>query len=125
MFLPDLAFYRADRRPRIRDNHVEGAPDLVVEALSPRTADRDVGPKFAEYEQHGVEEYWILDPATLAHRFYRRQGELLVEYAVGGERIDSRVVTGFFLRREWLNPDNLPSIAETLALLPGCGSREG
>ena len=28
VFLPDLAFYRADRRPRIRDNHVEGAPDL-------------------------------------------------------------------------------------------------
>ena len=83
VFLPDLAFYRADRRSRIRDNHVEGAPDLVVEVLSPRIADRDVGPKFAEYEQHGVEEYWILDPATLAHRFYRRQGELLVEYAAG------------------------------------------
>ena len=94
VFLPDLAFYRADRRPGIRDNHVEGAPDLVVEVLSPRTADRDVGPKFAEYEQHGVDEYWILDPATLAHRFYRRQGELLVEYAAGAERIDSRVVTG-------------------------------
>ena len=125
VFLPDLAFYRADRRPGIRDNHVEGAPDLVVEALSPGTADRDVGPKFAEYEQHGVEEYWILDPATLAHRFYRRQGELLVEYAVGAERIDSRVVTGFFVRREWLDPDNLPSIAATLALLPRSGSREG
>lgn len=86
VFLPDLAFYRAARRSGIRDNHVEGAPDLVVEVLSPRTADRDVGPKFAEYEQHGVEEYWILDPATLAHRFYRRQRELLVEYAAGAER---------------------------------------
>ena len=125
VFLPDLAFYRAGRRRQIRETHVEGAPDFVVEVLSPRTADRDVGPKFAEYEQHGVEEYWVLDPATLAHRFYRRQGELLVEYAAGEARIDSRAVTGFFVRREWLDPDNLPSIGATLALLPRAGSREG
>ena len=95
VFLPDLAFYRAEREDRIHDNHVEGAPDLVVEALSPRTADRDVGVKFAEYEQHGVVEYWVLDPETLAHRFYRRDGELLVEYAAGAARIESRVVPGF------------------------------
>ena len=72
VFLPDLAFYRTERLGQIRDNHIEGAPDLVVEALSPRTAKRDTGPKFAAYEEHGVTEYWILDPATLAHRFYRR-----------------------------------------------------
>ena len=74
VFLPDLAFYRANRKAQIRDNHVEGAPDVVVEVLSAGTADRDVGPKFAEYEQHGVHEYWVLDPETLAHRFYRREG---------------------------------------------------
>ena len=96
-----------------------------MEVLSPRTADRDVGPKFAEYEQHGVEEYWVLDPATLAHRFYRRQRELLVEYAAGAERIESRVVTGFFVRREWLDPGNLPSISATLALLSRSPAREG
>ena len=124
VFLPDLAFYRADRRRQIRDSHVDGAPDLVVEVLSPRTADRDVGPKFAEYERHGVGEYWVLDPGTLAHRFYRRQGELLVEYAAGAERIESSVVTGFFVRREWLDPDNLPSISASLALLPRSPARE-
>ncbi|TVQ18574.1 MAG: Uma2 family endonuclease, partial [Spirochaetaceae bacterium] len=64
VFLPDLAFYRAERAGLVRDTHIEGPPDLVVEVLSKRTADRDVGPKFAEYEQHGVTEYWILDPDT-------------------------------------------------------------
>ena len=119
VFLPDLAFYRADRQGLIRDNHVEGAPDLVVEVLSPRTADRDVGPKFAEYEQHGVIEYWILDPETLAHRFYRRDGELLVEYAADESRIESQVVPGFFVVREWLDPRRLPQITESLALIEG------
>ena len=42
------------------------APTLVVEALSPNTAERDIGPKFAAYEEHGVNEYWILDPEAAA-----------------------------------------------------------
>lgn len=116
-FQPDLAFYRAERRRLIQENHVEGPPDLVVEVLSPRTADRDIGPKFAEYEQHGVIEYWVLDPETLAHRFYRRDGELLVEYAAGAAKIESRVVAGFFVLRDWLDPERLPPITESLALI--------
>ena len=114
-FQPDLAFYRAGREEQLRDNHVEGAPDLVVEVLSPSTADRDVGVKFAEYEQHGVTEYWVLDPETLAHRFYRREGELLVEYAEGAAKIASQVVPGFFVMREWLDPEAIPPITESLA----------
>ena len=116
-FQPDLAFYRAARSDLIRDNHVEGAPDLVVEVLSPRTADRDIGPKFAAYEQHGVLEYWILDPEALAHRFYRRAGELLVEYAAGAAKIESRAVPGFFVMREWLDPERLPPLTESLAVI--------
>ena len=87
--------------------------------LSPGTADRDIGPKFAEYEQHGVIEYWVLDPATLAHRFYRRGGELLVEYAEQDARIASRVVAGFFVLREWLDPARTPPISESLARIEG------
>ena len=115
VFQPDLAFYRTERRSVIRHNHIDGAPDLVVEVLSPRTADRDIGPKFAEYEQHGVIEYWVLDPETLAHRFYRRDGELLVEYAEGAAKIESLVVPGFFVMREWLHPERTPRITESLA----------
>ena len=114
-----MAFYRADRKGKIHENHVEGAPDLVVEVLSPGAGYRDVGPKFAEYEQHGVNEYWILDPETLAHRFYRRDGELLVEYAAQENRIASQVVAGFFVLREWLDPKQIPSIAGSLAQIVG------
>lgn len=115
VFLPDLAFFRNDQLSVLRETYAASAPALVVEALSPRTAERDVGPKFAEYEQHGVDEYWILDPQTLAHRFYRREGEVLVEFASGEETIRSRTVQDFWFRREWLDPDRLPPTAPCLA----------
>ena len=39
-----------------------GAPDLVVEILSPSTAHRDRGIKLDSYARHGVRQYWIVDP---------------------------------------------------------------
>ena len=40
----------------------KGAPDLIVEILSPSTARKDVKEKFNLYENRGVREYWIVDP---------------------------------------------------------------
>lgn len=117
VFLPDLAYYQSDRLHLIKETAIEGAPDLVVEVLSPRTADRDVGVKFAEYEQHGVNEYWVLDPETLAHRFYGREGELLVEFAYQEPMIRSTVIPGLFLKREWLEPAKLPKVADCLSVI--------
>lgn len=117
VFLPDLAFYQSGREGAIQPTHITEAPDLVVEVLGPRTADRDIGPKFAEYEQHGVREYWILDPETLAHRFYRLEGEELVEYADGAEIIGSEIITGFHLQLSCLDPTALPRIHDALRKL--------
>lgn len=39
-----------------------GAPDLIIEILSPSTAYRDRGIKYELYEKHGVREYWLVDP---------------------------------------------------------------
>jgi Uma2 family endonuclease len=39
-----------------------GAPDLVVEILSPSTSKKDLGDKFRLYEKHQVREYWVVDP---------------------------------------------------------------
>jgi Uma2 family endonuclease len=114
VFLPDLAFFTNEQAARLRPTHAPFAPTLVVEALSPRTGDRDVGPKFAAYEEHGVQEYWVLDPETLAHRFYRREGELLVEFAHGEELIRAQSINGFWVRRSWLNPAALPEVAGCL-----------
>src|SRR6266516_2517330 len=115
VFLPDLCFFTNEQVSRLAPAHAPFAPTLVVEALSPWSADRDVGPKFAAYEEHGVQEYWVLDPEHLAHRFYRREGELLVEFASGADLIKAQTVPGFWLKRSWLNPDHLPEVAPCLA----------
>ncbi|MCM1149617.1 MAG: Uma2 family endonuclease [Butyricicoccus sp.] len=49
---------------KIRYDGVHGAPDLVVEVLSPSTAKYDRGRKKDAYEKCGVREYWIVDPAN-------------------------------------------------------------
>jgi Uma2 family endonuclease len=44
---------------KLNDRACKGAPDLVVETLSPSTAARDLKVKHAPYEEHGVTEYWL------------------------------------------------------------------
>lgn len=49
---------------KVDQRGVHGAPDLVVEILSPGTARYDKLLKFNLYEKAGVKEYWLVDPAT-------------------------------------------------------------
>jgi Uma2 family endonuclease len=122
VFLPDLAYFTPEQMGRLAESHAPFAPALVVEALSPWSADRDVGPKFAAYEEHGVQEYWVLDPDTRAHRFYHRQGEELVEFAAGEPVIRAHAIPGCWVRREWLNADPLPEVAPCLEEVLAAGA---
>lgn len=58
-FIPDVMI--VCNRDIIRDDGIHGAPDLVVEVLSPTTARFDRGRKKDAYEKAGVREYWIVD----------------------------------------------------------------
>lgn len=59
--VPDLVFVARDRLAIIGSKAIEGAPDLVVEILSPSTARQDRVRKLALYATHGVREYWLVD----------------------------------------------------------------
>ena len=58
---PDIVFVSAEREYIITERNIRGAPDLVVEILSPSTANRDRTFKRTLYERHGVNEYWMVD----------------------------------------------------------------
>ena len=61
---PDLLFIANERAHIITDENVRGAPDLVIEILSPATATRDQTFKRSLYAKHGVKEYWLVDTAA-------------------------------------------------------------
>lgn len=70
-FIPD-GMVVCDRE-KIKPNWVEGAPDLVWEVLSPKTAKNDRWHKKNAYEAGGVPEYWIVDPAGQSIEVYLLQ----------------------------------------------------
>jgi Uma2 family endonuclease len=103
---PDLCVYRD--RSRITKRGARGAPDLVVEVLSPSTSKKDQREKFDLYERSGVQEYWIVDPGNRSVCVYRPldsclfdDGELREETRDFGP-IASKVIEGFVLEPEKL-----------------------
>ncbi|HRQ37994.1 MAG TPA: Uma2 family endonuclease [Chloroflexota bacterium] len=68
--LPDIVFIGAARSLPDNARFFEGAPDLIVEVLSPSTIRIDQSVKLDAYEQAGVPEYWLADPKTRTVTIY-------------------------------------------------------
>ncbi|NBI68572.1 Uma2 family endonuclease [Pseudoflavonifractor sp. 60] len=79
-FIPD--FMVVCDRDKIKNDGVHGAPDLVVEVLSPSTVKRDRTRKKDVYGLCGVREYWLVDPAGKTVEVYRNTGAELVLHEV-------------------------------------------
>ena len=79
-------------RSKVKGDGIHGAPDLVVEVLSPSTARNDRGHKLRVYERCGVREYWIVDPKNRS----------VEQYVLEGGRFD---LFGYYqqLSEEYLN----------------------
>jgi Uma2 family endonuclease len=73
---PDIIFVNHRRMSLMRKQHFEGAPDLILEIISPDSQSRDRREKFLEYQTAGVKEYWIVDPLS----------EKVEAYALGKDR---------------------------------------
>ena len=75
---PDLLFVSREREHLLSGGeNVQGAPDLVIEILSPATAERDRGYKHELYGRHGVAEYWLVDPMAETVSVHRQRTGVL------------------------------------------------
>ena len=70
-------------RAKIDDKGCNGAPDLIVEVLSPSSARHDKLVKFNVYQRAGVREYWIVDPDSKTVAVYLLEGGRFVASAYG------------------------------------------
>lgn len=83
---PDLLFVSHERAHLLLGGaNVLGAPDLVVEILSPSTAGRDRTLKRALYAKHGVQEYWQVDPEARTVTVLRLTGGAFEAVGLYGE----------------------------------------
>ena len=97
---PDVLFISRAREHTLTDDNVRGAPDLLIEILSPSTADRDLGYKYDLYGRHGVLEYWIVDPMAETVAVHR-QGDGRLEAAETlnrGDTLRTALLEGLELR---------------------------
>jgi Uma2 family endonuclease len=102
---PDLFFIRKELRSIRRRSHVEGAPSVVFEVLSPTSRHRDLIEKRALYEAAGVPEYWIIDPTERRVLALIMRKEKYVELPRVGSTVESEVLTGFAIDVEALFAD--------------------
>jgi Uma2 family endonuclease len=74
---PDLIFVARGGEAVVAEACIQGAPDLLVEVLSPSTRKIDEGVKLRLFERTGVGEYWLADPGRATVKIHRRAGEAL------------------------------------------------
>jgi Uma2 family endonuclease len=76
VFQPDILFVSEQNGRILTDAGAEGAPDLVIEILSPKTRQLDLVQKRRVYAREGVRELWIIDPEPQTVTIYRFEENL-------------------------------------------------
>ena len=93
---PDVIFIRNENKKIIGEKWIEGAPDIVVEIVSPTSSGKDFIEKKEIYEKFGVKEYWIVVPDEEKVYVLLHDGERY-KLSCSGKKCKSKVLDGF----EW------------------------
>lgn len=110
---PDVLFISRAQQNQLSEQRFAGGPDLVVEVISPSSATEDRGRKFADYQQAGVREYWLIDPRATHQRadFYVLDNSVTFQAATidANGRYYATVLPDFWLKVDWLWQKTLPN----------------
>ena len=107
-FEPDLFWVSADNDHCFLESngrYWHGAPDLVIEVLSPSTEANDRGAKFETYEKYGVHEYWLVGPEAKFVEVYRHNGKRFERQGVfkAGQPFASAVLSATIETQSWFS----------------------
>ena len=84
---------------KIDDKGCHGAPDWVIEVVSPSSKPRDYMAKLFKYRNAGVMEYWIIDPDKQMTMVYGFEKDIVEQYNFG-EDVPSGIYEGFVIKVE-------------------------
>lgn len=108
---PDVFFVPRDRLADLGEEYFSGPPGLVVEVASQGTRMHDLRTKASAYRQHGVGEYWVVDPGRKLVIRHLLPAETQAPYQASEHaqgRLESEAIPGFWLDVSWLWQDPLP-----------------
>ncbi|MGN6603190.1 MAG: Uma2 family endonuclease [Ginsengibacter sp.] len=89
---PDLLFIRKENLDKVQKNGLFGAPDIIVEILSPSSSKLDYKEKKSVYVKFAVSEYFIVDPETRSvDSFFLKKGKFEEQKRLIG-KINSRIL---------------------------------
>jgi len=103
---PDVIFVSTARLHLLTEANVQGAPDVVVEVLSPATSKRDLGVKLQLYARFGVPHYWVADTdERTVRRFELRAGQYVEQPVLqAGDVLTCSLFPGIQADVAWLFP---------------------
>lgn len=103
---PDLIFVSTANENILTEQVVDGAPDLLVEILSPATFHHDQERKRDLYERFGVKEFWIVDPANEVVEIFVLKGGKYELFAFASQQgtVASNVLHGLTVSIDAIRP---------------------
>ncbi len=106
---PDLFVVRDERRHLLKPQRLEGPADLVIEIASEGDPRFELREKLPRYEQAEIPEIWLLDRFERSVLVKVKTPEGYETKTFSSGRLESRVLSGFWIQVEWLWQDELPS----------------
>lgn len=119
--MSDILFVDQSRAHIIKPNHCEGAPDIIMEVVSPNEPARDYREKYLAYEKARVKEYWIVDPlAQHIEAFALARTNKFRPIPTDKGKLHSTVLPNFYIRPDWLfgkKPKDVLAVLRELGIL--------
>jgi Uma2 family endonuclease len=120
--MPDLLFVRRERMDIVQQKAVYGAPDLVIEIVSPNDRPSDIIALETDYRAIGVAEIVFIEPRKRRVRALRRRDTDYEETELTAGTLTLETLAGLPLKVEWLlqepRPDELDLLIELLSQTP-------